>query len=474
MRIPVPAAALALGGSLVLAGLIAPAAAHAAEPGQQCQNLGVANLYGEFVEGDDTHTPDAEGAVAVGGNADFTGGFSVGQELTADQVKALPGGNALVVAGRVTGHNTQVMKGNGIYGSKAEGAVIDAHQGKISQGASPIDFKAEFTKLRAASVQLAAVPQTAAAKVEAQGPKLYLTSGDAAYNSFTVSAATLQGATDIYLKVPAGSVTVVNVTGDSYDMSAAKTTGFNLWDEGKKTYLLDDKLQSAHGGAVRAKLLWNFPTATKVIKNGAAAWAGTVLAPNAAFSLNTPGVGGAKPTGGGPVNGSVIVASLTGTAGAETHHFPFTGCLPVVTPPTTPPTTPPPVVPTGTPSATTTPSTPGSTGTPSASGTPSATPGTPGASVTPGTSASPSASVPGSAKPSASGSAGPSASASGSAAVPAASASASPSAEASTGGGLAHTGSGPVVPLAIGGAVVIAAGGALVLVARRRKAANQV
>ncbi|MFF2352249.1 choice-of-anchor A family protein [Kitasatospora sp. NPDC058115] len=462
MRISVPAAALALGGSLVLAGLVAPATAYAADP-NQCLSLGVANLYGEFVEGDDTHTPDAEGAVAVGGNADFTGGFSVGQELTADQVKALPGGNALVVAGKLTGGNTQVMKGNGVYGAKPEAAVIQAHQGTVGQGGSPIDFAAEFARARAVATTLAGLPQTAGATVEAKGKELYLTSGDAKFNSFTVPAATLQGATDIFVKVPAGAVTVVTVTGASYDQAAAKTTGFHLWDEGKKAYVLDDKNQSAHGGAVRSKLLWNFPTATKVVKSSLAAWSGTVLAPNAAFDLGSAA----------PVNGSVIVKSLTGKGGAETHHYPFTGCLPGVVPPTTPPTTPattpPVVVPTGTPSATTTPSTPptpGTTGTPS---TPPATPGTTAPSVTPSGSTGPSAS--GTAKPSASASASPSASASGAAVVPGASA--SPSVKADAGGDLAHTGSGPVVPLAIGGAVVIAAGGALVLVARRRKAAGQ-
>ncbi|MEV8322929.1 choice-of-anchor A family protein [Kitasatospora sp. NPDC056731] len=447
MRIPTSAAALAVGGSLALAGLIAPAAAHAADPGQECRSLGVANLYGEFIEGDDTHTPDAEGAVAVGGNADFTGGFSVGQELTPAEVDALPGKNALVVAGRITGHNTQVMKGNGVYGSKADGAVVQAHQGAIAQGASPIDFKAEFAKLRAASTALAAAPQTAGATVQADGAKLTFTGGDAKYNSFTVDAAKLQGAKDVFLKVPAGSVTVVTVTGGSYDMAAAGTTGFHLWDEAKASFVLDDKLQSAAGGAIRAKLLWNFPTATKVVKSSKAAWAGTVLAPNAAFDLGS----------GGPVNGSVIAASLTGKGGAETHHYPFAGCLPgvVVPTPSTTPTVPtvPPVVPSGTPSAST-------------------TPGTPGASATPGTSASPSAtpSAPVSGKPSAGASASPSATASAGVPAASASASASPSAQANAGGNLAHTGSGPVVPLAIGGAVVLAAGGAIVVVTRRRAA----
>ncbi|SOB81580.1 choice-of-anchor A family protein [Streptomyces sp. 1331.2] len=425
MRISTSAAALAVGGSLALAGLVAPAA-QAVGANQECRGLGVANLYGEFIEGDDTHTPDAEGAVAVGGNADFTGGFSVGQELTPAEVDALPGKNALVVAGRITGHNTQVMKGNGVYGSKADGAVVQAHAGTVSQGASPIDFKAEFAKLRVAATSLAAVPQTVGATVQAQGPKLTFTGGDAKYNSFTVDAATLQGAKEVYLKVPAGAVTVVNVTGGSYDMAAAGTSGFFLWDAGKSAFVLDDKAQSASGGAIRARLLWNFPTATKVVKKSDAAWAGTVLAPNAAFDLGS----------GGPVNGSVIAASLTGKGGAETHHYPFTGCLPGTVVPTPNPT------PTGTPTVP-------PVVTPSGSASPSVTP---------------------SGKPSASGSASPSASASASTAAPVASGSASPSATANGGGNLAHTGSGPVVPLAVGGAVVIAAGGGIVVAARRKAA----
>ncbi|MFE4514261.1 choice-of-anchor A family protein [Kitasatospora sp. NPDC056783] len=432
MRIPISAAALAAGGSLALAGLIAPAA-HAADPGQECRGLGVATLYGEFIEGDDTHTPDAEGAVAVGGNADFTGGFSVGQELTAAQVDALPGKNALVVAGKITGHNTQVMKGNGVYGSKADGAVVQAHQGSIAQGPSPIDFKAEFAKLRAASTALAAVPQSAGASIEAKGAELSLTGIDAKYNSFTIDAAKLQGAKDVFIRVPLGSVTVVNVTGGSYDMAAAGTTGFHLWDEGKKSFLLDDKLQSGSGGAIRAKLLWNFPTATKVVKNSAAAWSGSVLAPNAAFDLGSAG----------PVNGSVIAASLTGKGGAETHHYPFTGCLPTTGPTPSGPATVPPTVPSGSPSAT-----PSGPTAPSGSASPSGSP-----------------SAPTSGAPGPSGSASPSAGA-----TNAPTASGSPSAQPDGGGNLAHTGSGPVLPLAIGGAVVIAAGGAIVVAARRRAA----
>jgi choice-of-anchor A domain-containing protein len=425
MRISVSAAAFALGGSLVLGAFAAPAAVAAP---QNCRSLGVANLYGEFVEGDDSHSPDAEGAVAVGGNADFSHGFSVGQELTDDQVKALPGGNALVVGGDVNvgGANTEVMHGNGVYaGQKLGGGRLEGHARTVVHGASPIDFAAEFAQLRGISTALAAQGASAGAAVAAAGDTLTLTGTGADYNAFVLTAAQLQGAKAVQLKVPAGAVTVVTVTGGAYDSRAAGTHSFWLWDHAKQAYVEDDKLQSADGGAVRSHLLWNFPTARTVVKNSPLAWAGSVLAPNAALDLGT----------GAPVNGSVWVHSLTGSGGAETHLYPFLGCLPATVLPS-----PPVVVP---------PTAPGST--PSAPGGSTATPGgTPGAPH-PG-SATPSASAPG-------------------AAAPSPAPSASPSTPATTGhGGLAFTGADGIVPLTVGGVLVLAAGGGIVLATRRRAA----
>ncbi|MCU7822396.1 choice-of-anchor A family protein [Kitasatospora sp. DSM 101779] len=420
MRISRPAAALALGGSLALGALSAPAA-HAAPVGGSCRSLGTANLYGEFVEGDDTHSPDAEGAVAVGGNADFRGGFSVGNELADAQVAALPGGNALVVAGGITG-SVQVMKGNGVYGGTLAGTA-EAHRGKVVHGASPIDFAAEFAKLRAVSAELAArtTPGTA---IKAAGDTLTLTGTDPGLNAFVLTAAQLQGAKEVYLHVPTGAVTVVSVTGDGYDQAAAHTTGFFLWDAGTRKYVLDDKTQSAAGGAVRARLLWNFPTAAKVVKNSGNAWPGSVLAPNAAVDLGS----------GGPVNGSVIAKSLKGSGGAETHHYPFEGCLPGTD------------TPRPTPSGSTPPATTGgSTGTTGTTGTTTVGGTSTGGTTTGGGSPSPTPSGSTPATPPASGG-------------------------GTTGGGLAFTGADGVIPLAVGGVLVLAAGGGIVLAVRRRRA----
>ncbi|MEW1893265.1 MULTISPECIES: choice-of-anchor A family protein [unclassified Streptomyces] len=419
MRIPTSAALAALGGALVLGLTVAPAVQAAPASSSDCTTdaFGIAGKYGEFVLGDDVHSPDAEGAVAVGGNADFKGGFSVANELTAAQVDALPGRASLVVRGDLVngGSATVVMKGNAVVGGEVKDRAVELHNGTFSKKADLIDFDGEFAKLRSYSDALAKESETSGAKASLDGNRLTLTGTDTGRNVFSVEASQLEKAKEVFVKVPAGATTIVNVTGQTYDMQTAGTTGFFL--SGGQDFVLDDKLQSAEDGAVRAKLLWNFPNATKVVKNSQAAWPGSVLAPYAHLELGTAA----------PVNGSVWVASLHGSGGAETHHFPFTGCLPEVP------------------------------GTPEPSTTPSGTP-----STTPPATATPSASVP------PSGDATPSATPSGTTTPGAPVPSPSPSQPE---GDLATTGSGNMIPITVGGAVVVAAGAGLVVMARRRKRA---
>ncbi|MEZ7002153.1 choice-of-anchor A family protein [Streptomyces sp. AD55] len=415
-------AAAVLGGSLVL-GLAAPVAHAAPAAPAVCTDVfGVAGKYGEFVLGDDVHSPDAEGAVAVGGNADFRRGFSVGNELSESEVAALPGRAALVVRGDLLSGDaaTVVMKGDAVVGGAVRGRPVELHAGTFRKQADLIDFEGEFAKLRAYSAALAEEPATKGTTVTANGPVLTLTGDDTTRNVFSVTAARLEAAKEVYLKVPAGATTVVNVSGTDYDMAKAGTTGFLL--SGGGPYVLDDKLQSAADGAVRAKLLWNFPEARTVTKSSKAAWPGSVLAPRAHLELGTAA----------PVNGSVWVASLHGSGGAETHHFPFSGCLPEtgVTPPA-------PQEPSATP-----------TGTPPAETTPASTP-----SATTSSPATPSADAP---------------SPTGAPGTPAPDGSATPVAE----GDLASTGSSGMVPLAVGAAAVLAGGTGLVLAARRRANRN--
>ncbi|MFF3391427.1 choice-of-anchor A family protein [Streptomyces sp. NPDC002669] len=421
MRITATAAAAALGGALVLGLTVAPAAQAAPADSAGCATdaFGVAGKYGEFVLGDDVHTPDAEGAVAVGGNADFRGGFSVANELSAAEVDALPGRASLVVRGDLRNDKsvTAVMKGNAAVGGEIRDRALEMHAGSVGRNAGLIDFEAEFAKLRAYSTALGDEPATDGTRVTPSGNRLTLEGSNASRNIFKVTADQLEKAKEVFLKVPAGATAIVNVSGRDYDMAEAGTTGFFL--SGGQDYVLDDKLQSASGGKVRARLLWNFPEARTVTKHSSAAWPGSVLAPGAHLELGS----------GAPVNGSVWVASLHGTGGAETHHFPFSGCLPE----------------TGEPTPSTTPSTP--TGTPSA--TPPTGTATPTAPTVPSAGGTPSTDASGPATPT----------------TPAPSDSTAPGKKD---GDLASTGSSGTIPLVIGTVVVLAAGAGLVLAARRR------
>ncbi|MFF8377270.1 choice-of-anchor A family protein [Streptomyces sp. NPDC015661] len=346
------------------------------------QPLGTAGLYAEFVEKDSVRHADSEGAVAVGGDATFgkpgTSGFSVGSRLSDADLARLPGGHSLVVGGTLKANGVVLVKGSGIAGKVVDntgGAGFDVDGDKVATGPSPIDFGKEFTELRKLSAGWAGVRPNGEAAGGQDGRSLYLTGTDAKLNVFALSSADLEKAGEIYLKVPAGSSTLVNVIGASYDMQAKPTTGVWISDGG--AYVQDDydRHTDAHK-SIRSKLLWNFPQAETVRKNYAA-WPGAILAPNADVTMGSEGTYGP-----GHINGSVIAESLHTVPGAETHRMNFTGCLPEVTTPG-PVVTPETPKPTDTP-APTTPATEGTPTTPEGTDSPSASPSTPAAPATPG------------------------------------------------------------------------------------------
>ncbi|MCX5390623.1 choice-of-anchor A family protein [Streptomyces sp. NBC_00094] len=366
---------------------LAWAPAVSATPATSCATnpLGAAGLYAEFVEQDSTRYSDSEGAVAVGGDAYFGDakvgqGFSIGHKLTGADLAKLPGGHSLVVGGTLHANQVVINKGSGVYGSlddrsvKGAGFAVDGPHAKGASPTAPIDFAKEFTSLRALSTGWAGTTPngTVAGDKDAQG--LFLTGTDPELNVFAVAAADLQKARAITLKVPAGSSTLVNVLGETYDMNASATYGVYYQGADGTAPVIDDyALASDEFRQIRSKLLWNFPQAETVRKNYTS-WPGTILAPNATVEM------GGKNIGPGHVNGSVIAEELVTVPGAETHQMNFAGCLPKETTPGTVVTPEPP-----TPTETTVP-TPPATPEP----TPTEDGGTPGASQTPEDSASPS------------------------------------------------------------------------------------
>ncbi|MEV6954679.1 choice-of-anchor A family protein [Streptomyces sp. NPDC051183] len=323
-------AVLAVAGAAAGSLALLPAAPASAAP--RCGDgnpLGAAGAYAEFVEGDSTRYSDSEGAVAVGGEAKFGDsasghGFSVGDKLSPGELGALPGGKSLVVGGRLNANQVVISKGEGVYRelkdtSRRGGFAVD---GRHAKGSSPVDFAKEFAALRSASRSWAQVRGNGTVARPEGGKALLLTGADAELNVFSVDASDLQQTDRISLKVPAGSTTLVNVLGSSYDMIGSPLYGVELWDPQTGEFVLDDYAAgSAKFKDVRSKLLWNFPQATSVKKNHAS-WPGTLLAPDAAVEL------GGKGAGPGHVNGGVIAKRLTSVPGAETHQMTFAGCLP--------------------------------------------------------------------------------------------------------------------------------------------------
>ena len=394
-----------------------------AAPATSCAThpLGTAGLYAEFVEKDSVRHSDSEGAVAVGGDATFgdpkqPSGFSIGHKLTGADLAKLPGGHSLVVGGTLYANQVVLDNGTGTAGKVVDrstpGQGFDVDGDKVAEGASPtspIDFAKEFASLRALSTGWAGTEPngTVAGDKDSQG--LFLTGTDTELNVFAVSAADLEKARAITLKVPAGSSTLVNVLGASYDMSKSATYGVYYQGADGTAPVIDDyNLASDEFRQIRSRLLWNFPQAESVKKNYTS-WPGTIFAPNAEVEMGGTDAKG-NSIGPGHVNGSVIAESLTTVPGAETHQMNFTGCLPKVTTPsevvTPKPPTPtettvptPPATPEPTPSegggTPTAPAAPGTSETPDASpSTPAGTPGTPATPGAPGEATTAPAPVP--------------------------------------------------------------------------------
>ena len=124
-----------------------------------------------------------------------------------------------------------------------------------------------------------------------------LTGTSTTRNVFSLTRSQLQGIRNITVKVPASSTTLINVEGK--------------FDGGVNSLRLD--------GPPPERVLWNFTTNESVTVQE---WKGSILAPDAAFTIPY-----------GQVDGSVAARDVTLQSPGWTYH-PFSGCLPPLpTPP---------------------------------------------------------------------------------------------------------------------------------------------
>lgn len=298
-------------------------------------NLGPAGDFNLFVLNDHSqYWTDVGGRVAVGRDAKYSPGYTVGSAMggtkldtlivgrdltnadTTQNGGLLVGRNATWVNPTVNGNvavngNANFAGGGGtITGTVAVGGTYAAPNGFPSNTyTSPATFPFDFTEvgnyLKDQSTFLSTQPVNGITIIEFG--QVHLTGTSPTYNSFYVTGAQMAGAAGKGLKInaPAGSTVVVNIDGST---SAMQSMGIDL-----------------SGGIDKQHILYNFYQASSVTL-GSITVLGTILAPRADVHF-----------GFGAIDGTIIANNLdgNGTGGGESHLFLFQGNLPSVPEPST-------------------------------------------------------------------------------------------------------------------------------------------
>lgn len=242
--------------------------------------------FNAFVFGDLELVPDAEGAIAAGGNVTLT-------NVSVNHGKAPVG----LVAGGSLSVQTGTLNGYVLHGGAAT-LPPQVHVVGMRRQVAPIDFEAARSKLtdfsnavaqtnyEAAQLGTTTVQPWGALVFQGQHPTL---------NVFTVKAADLSATHSIQFEVPAGAHVIVNVTfppgSSSPHLLDIQNVGFSL------------------GQATPSRMLWNLPTAD-VLTLRSLAFPGSLLAPLARINFDS-----------GNIDGTLVAASLHGTV--ELHSVPL-------------------------------------------------------------------------------------------------------------------------------------------------------
>ena len=314
----------------VLAILVAGAASLPASAFAGYGVLGTANGYGEFILNNSTRSStDAQGKVAVGGNANFSGGLSVASEQAKGAgVNLVVGGNfsesndsingSVVVGGTTTYNNPTIygnLNGNGTINLSGGGGTVTGivtHGSTFIQGgatiggsatgitALPIDFAAEkaFLLNLSAAQYKASDPSLvfAAPPGNYTNPyfnfaynQIFLNATDADKHFYNITGAQLGSANSgLVINASKDATIVFNVSGNNITIP---NTGFTLT-----------------GGIQMNHILFNFLDATSITLSGSAY--GTYLAPKATITTTFGGF-----------NGNLIANNLTGSI--ETHVYEY-------------------------------------------------------------------------------------------------------------------------------------------------------
>ena len=250
--------------------------------------LGIASDYSAFVLHDfNGQYSDAQGRVAVGGNATFTG-YSVGDRLSNSNGTR----DDLIVGGNLNYTNGQVFNGNTVYGNTVHTDMFGHPFGDIHK-ATPIDFGAAKTQLTNMSASWAAMPATGT--VADHWGTFVLTGTNATQNVFTLTAAQLWNANNLIINAPAGSSVLVNVSG------------------------IDARMQfmgMSVNGTNRDHVVFNFHQARNLTIQGIG-FEGSILAPAAFVQFWN-----------GHITGTMVACTVTGTGEFEIANPNIHICVP--------------------------------------------------------------------------------------------------------------------------------------------------
>lgn len=265
-------------------------------------NFGPANEYNVFIFGDmSMSNTDAEGRVAVGGNASLSN-YGVGAGISPLPPAGIDpsfviGGNVNVSAGSNASGNTVISPSSTVISY-----TMGNPNGMLVTG-TPIDFQETERYLKCASAFWGGLESNGSGEVIFN--QLNLTGTDESLNVFSFDGGNIYGSglslsqlNGINIIAPAASTVLINVAGANILYGS-----YQIFRNG-----------TAATRENARKILWNFPEAL-TWSNSTTAIYGSVLAPFAAANTTFS-----------QINGNIVFDSYTGNA--ESHNELFEGELP--------------------------------------------------------------------------------------------------------------------------------------------------
>lgn len=254
--------------------------------------FGMADNFNLFTIGDATlnvvENSDAEGSVAIGGDATLTN-YSVASKRSGNDA-------LLVVDGHLSYTNGQVGKNGSGYIYAQTATLTGTNPTTFNTTGSGVDFSAAAAYLNTASSAWGNLAATGTTVVQSWGG-INLNGTNSDLNIFAVDGASLFGANTLNISAPTGSTVLVNISGN---LTGMKNMGIGL------------------NGIENSKILYNFFQATALTFEGIGIQ-GSVLAPLASVDFDS-----------GNINGQMIAYTLGSQSDAssgEFHDIAFTGQL---------------------------------------------------------------------------------------------------------------------------------------------------